>query len=109
LQDGECAGELCASVDGETSFCTAFCLLGTPIGCEPYGTDNFCLLPIDPNDDQFGICLELCNTAADCVQPGYECVGIGGTVNGRTGGCLPPVPPPPAAAPPAAAPPAAAP
>jgi hypothetical protein len=110
LQDSACAGELCASVDGETSFCTAFCLLGTPLGCEPYGTDNFCLLPIDPNDDQFGICIELCSTAADCAQPGYDCVSIGGAINGRTGGCLPPEPPPaPAAVPPAAVPPAAVP
>lgn len=97
LQDGECAGELCASVDGETSFCTAFCLLGSPVGCEPYGSDVFCLLPIAPDDEQVGICVELCSTAADCAQPGYECFDIGGTVSGRTGGCLPPLP----AAPPA--------
>lgn len=103
LEDGECAGELCASVDGETSFCTAFCLLGSPIGCEPYGSDVFCLLPIAPDDNQVGVCIELCSTAADCAQPGYECFEIGTVINGRSGGCLPPLPaePPPPEPPPA--------
>ncbi len=93
LEDSECAGELCASVDGQTSFCTGICLLGSAIGCEPYGSDAFCLLPLDPEDEQLGVCIELCNTAADCAQAGYECLPIGGTINGRSGGCLPPLPP----------------
>ena len=93
LEDSECAGELCASVDGQTSFCTGICLLGSAIGCEPYGSDAFCLLPLDPDDEQLGVCIELCNTAADCAQAGYECFPIGGRINGRSGGCLPPLPP----------------
>jgi hypothetical protein len=39
-----------------------------------------------------GVCTELCNTAEDCVQAGYECVEIGATIKGRTGTCLPPAP-----------------
>jgi hypothetical protein len=95
-EDVECAGEtppqddtrLCLGLGGST-FCSAVCLWGTPLGCEAYGSDAFCVFPID---DTLGACLELCNVPEDCVQTGYECLSIGTTINGRTGAGLPPHP-----------------
>jgi hypothetical protein len=93
-EDVECTGEapgeddsrLCLEVVGG-SFCSAVCLWGTPLGCEAYGTDAFCVLPID---DTLGVCLELCNVPEDCQQSGYDCLSIGTTINDRSGACLPP-------------------
>ncbi|MET0413834.1 MAG: hypothetical protein ABW217_21170 [Polyangiaceae bacterium] len=95
--DLDCAAEVCPTLGG-SSFCSGVCALGTPVGCEPYGSDAFCLLPI-PNNPGIGLCLGLCNTPADCAQPSYDCVPLNGTLNGRTGACLPPPPPPAAPAP----------
>ena len=101
--DTDCLGEasaaddtrLCLTVD-DSNFCSAACVWGTPVGCEAYGTDAFCILPVDGD---LGACLELCNTPDECEQQGYECVDIGTTVNGRSGACLPPLPEaPPASA-----------
>jgi hypothetical protein len=87
---GEAAGEddsrLCLGLGGD-NFCSAVCLWGTPLGCEAYGTDAFCILPID---DRLGVCLELCNVPEDCQQSGYDCVSIGTDINDWTGACLPP-------------------
>jgi hypothetical protein len=93
--DTQCVAELCAPLGGST-FCSGFCLLGSVVGCEPYGSDAFCLYPVQ---DDIGACLELCNTAADCVQAGYRCLALTNPVNGHTGACLPPVPPSAPAAP----------
>jgi hypothetical protein len=87
-QDEQCAGEACVPL-GDSAFCSGVCLLGSPTGCEMYGSDAFCLLPLD---NPFGLCLELCSTADDCEQAGYECVDLGSSINGRTGACLPPAP-----------------
>jgi hypothetical protein len=99
--DVDCAGEnapqddtrLCLALD-DAAFCSALCALGTAVGCEAYGTDAFCLLPVD---DTLGLCLELCDVPGDCAQPGYDCEALGTLVNGRSGACLPPLPaePPP--------------
>jgi hypothetical protein len=101
--DADCAGEsaspdetrLCL-VGDDVAFCSAVCALGTPLGCEAYGTDAFCLLPVD---DTFGYCLQLCDAPDDCAQPGYECLDLGTVINGRSGACLPPEPAPPEAEP----------
>jgi hypothetical protein len=95
--NADCAGDLCVTLAGSKS-CSAACLWGTDQGCEPYGIDAFCVLPLPPPDDDLGVCTELCNTAADCAQAGYECVDIGVTISGRTGTCLPPAPAQPTAA-----------
>lgn len=87
----ECAAAFCPTLGG-SRFCSGVCELNTANGCEPYGSDAFCLLPV-PNNPGIGVCLGLCNTSADCAQPSYDCVSIGGTLNGKTGACLPPVPP----------------
>jgi hypothetical protein len=88
--DGECAGGICQPFEDST-FCTGLCEYDTHFGCEPYGSDVFCLVPLD---DFFGLCIELCDVPSDCVQAGYECVPVDPPVNGRTGGCLPPLPAP---------------
>jgi hypothetical protein len=93
-EDAECTGpsagdddsRLCLGLGG-SNFCSAICVWGTARGCEAYGTDAFCVFPID---DVLGACLELCNVADECAQSGYDCVDIGTTVNGRAGACLPP-------------------
>jgi Cys-rich repeat protein len=95
--DLDCAAEVCPTLGG-SSFCSGVCALGTPVGCEPYGSEAFCLLPL-PNNPGIGLCLGLCNTSADCAQPSYDCVPLNGTLNGKTGACLPPPPPAPAPAP----------
>jgi hypothetical protein len=96
-EDTECLGDgasaedtrLCLGLGGST-LCSAACLLGTPLGCEAYGTDAFCILPAQ---EDIGFCLELCNTPDECEQLGYDCVAIGIDINGRNGACLPPEPP----------------
>jgi hypothetical protein len=99
--NADCVGNLCVTLAGSKS-CSAACVWGTDQGCEAYGIDAFCVLPLPPPNDDLGVCTELCNTAADCAQAGYECVDIGVTISGRTGTCLPPAPATPAQ--PAAAP-----
>jgi len=93
----DCVAGLCLTLAG-TRFCSGLCVWGTDQGCEAYGIDAFCLLPLssDPNETR-GVCTGLCNTAADCAQSGYECVETGATISGRTGTCLPPAPAAPAA------------
>jgi hypothetical protein len=88
-EDEQCPGAFCPSIRGNF-FCSGFCLLNTAIGCEPYGADAFCLIPVQ---DDIGACLELCNTPADCVQPNWQCLPLGGDIGGRTGACLPPAAP----------------
>jgi hypothetical protein len=74
----------------DSGFCSALCSLSTERGCEVYGADAVCLLPIQGD---FGACLQLCNVPEDCEQEGYRCLSIGGEVDGRTGACLPPAAP----------------
>jgi hypothetical protein len=75
-----------------SGFCSALCSLSTERGCEVYGSDAICLLPIQGD---FGACLQLCNEPDDCQQQGYRCVAIGGEVDGRSGACVPPAAPAP--------------
>jgi hypothetical protein len=89
--DSDCVGNLCLTLAG-TNSCSAVCVWGTDQGCEQYGVDAFCVLPLPAPNDDLGVCTELCNSAEDCVQAGYECVEIGVTISGRTGTCLPPAP-----------------
>jgi hypothetical protein len=99
-EDVECTGQSPADDDtrlclglGGSNFCSGVCAWGTARGCEAYGTDAFCVFPID---DVLGACLELCNAAEECEQNGYDCVDIGTSINGRSGACLPPPPEAPA-------------
>jgi hypothetical protein len=114
VENVDCTGEgasaddtrLCLALEG-AAFCSGGCVLGTPFGCEAYGTDAFCVLPVDGD---VGACLELCNAPEECAQPGYDCLDLGTEINERGGACLPPEPPaadeaaPDPAAPDAAAP-----
>jgi hypothetical protein len=68
-------------------FCSSLCVSQTPIGCELYGTDSFCLL--GSGQPGLGFCVGLCNVAADCAISGFRCATIGGNVNGNTGACIP--------------------
>lgn len=97
VEDTDCAGSAASAQDtrlclglGGSSLCSAACLLGTPLGCEAYGSDAFCILPAQ---EDIGFCLELCNSPVECEQPGYDCVAVGVEINGRGGACLPPEPP----------------
>lgn len=73
-----------------SGFCSALCSLSSERGCEVYGADAICLLPIQGD---FGACLQLCNQPDDCEQDGYRCLPIGAEVDGRSGACVPPVAP----------------
>lgn len=86
--DADCPGDVCLPT-ATAGFCSAECALGTPIGCELYGTGSFCLLRAAPPPSTAGLCVGLCNVPADCATPGFRCVSIGGTVNGNSGACLP--------------------
>jgi hypothetical protein len=96
-RNADCAGGRCLTLDGITGLCSAACTVGSDAGCEIYGSDALCV-GLDPNQPTLTRCLELCSTAADCAQSSYECVPLGGPtlVNGRSGLCLPPLPPAPA-------------
>jgi hypothetical protein len=92
--DIQCTGEAASADDPrlclplvDSAFCSAVCLVGTPFGCEAYGTDAFCVLPVE---EDVGLCLELCNTPDECEQAGYECADVGTEINGRSGVCFPP-------------------
>ena len=81
--DEQCAGRVCqASNLAGVSFCSATCSFGT-LGCG-YGSNAqprgaMCLTPatFDANGSEgvgdVGLCLELCDQAADCAQPGWQC------------------------------------
>lgn len=86
--DADCPGQVCLPT-AAAGFCSAECALGTPIGCELYGTNSFCLLRAAPPPSTAGLCVGLCNVPADCATPGFRCVSINGNVNGNTGACLP--------------------
>lgn len=90
-EDADCGGTFCAELDG-SAFCSSFCLLGSALGCEPFGSDAFCLLPIT-GEPELGFCTELCDEPSDCTQAGYLCEPLTEPLpNGRTGTCLPPLP-----------------
>ncbi len=87
VENTECGAGACVALFG-SPICTAPCTLGTSAGCEFYGSDAFCLLPIDQAAG-LGACIELCSVPADCEQAGDECFETG-PIHGRTGVCLPP-------------------
>lgn len=90
-EDTDCGEGACVELDG-SSFCSSPCLLGSQLGCEAFGSDVFCLLPIG-NDSDLGFCTELCDLPSDCVQAGYVCELLTEPLpNGRMGTCLPPLP-----------------
>jgi hypothetical protein len=98
-RDEQCAGRVCqASRVAGASFCSAPCSFGA-LGCgyggnaQPRGAT--CLTPatFDENGSEgvgdVGLCLELCDQAADCAQPGWQCAPVPDAV-GRTGFCTAP-------------------
>ncbi len=91
----DCAGQVCQSSAAGPFFCSAFCSFGT-FGCgygrnaEPreamcLGTAVFDASGSEGEGD-VGICFELCDTPADCAQPGWQCVASP-EVRGRVGFC----------------------
>ena len=90
-EDTDCGDAPCVELDG-SAFCSSPCLLGSQIGCEAFGSDVFCLVPI-AGDPRLGFCTELCDEPTDCTQAGYVCELLTEPLpNGRTGTCLPPLP-----------------
>ena len=102
----DCKSGICITLLNRTtneaagSFCSATCTFGLFEGC---GFDNpssvprdaVCLQPQSQTGDlgDLGLCFELCDTAADCTQDGWECAPLNpalATELGRTGECLPP-------------------
>lgn len=94
----DCAGRLCQpSIDG-LSQCSALCSFGT-FGCgyadNASPREAMCLVPgvFDANANaseglgDVGLCIELCDTAADCGVAASECV-IEPQVRGRSGYCV---------------------
>ena len=110
-----CASGLCVTLPGFAGFCSGFCRFGGP-GCGFDGSEASpgagCALAQVPNEGvgDRGLCLELCQSASDCHEPGAACIATsaGSGVRAcavRTG--VPPVvtvpdagtPPPPAGPP----------
>lgn len=97
--DEQCAGRVCqaSNVDG-LSFCSATCSFGT-FGCgydaNASPRDAMCLTAatFDENGSEgigdVGLCLELCDEAADCTQPGWQCTPAP-DARGRAGFCTAP-------------------
>jgi hypothetical protein len=88
-----CAAGVCLGASDEASGeCTAFCTVGAP-GCGYDGSEAVigaaCILPQIPGEGQGdrGLCLALCDAAADCTQPGFTCVAQ--PTSGRAGVCVP--------------------
>lgn len=103
----DCKSGLCVELaDGagavSGSFCSANCTYGLIEGC---GYERVMATPRDALCGQtqsatgdagdVGFCFELCDTPADCTQPGWDCVENlspeGQALVGRIGQCLPPI------------------
>ncbi len=94
----DCAGGLCQLSASGQPFCTATCSVGA-LGCG-YGVnaqprDAMCLgaavfdeLGSEGRGD-VGLCLELCDQASDCAQPGWRCIEAP-DLRGRAGFCVEP-------------------
>jgi hypothetical protein len=103
----DCKSGLCielANDAGEVSgrLCSANCTFGLIQGCgydrvTSERRDALCGQAQTENGDvgDVGFCFELCDTAADCTQAGWECVvnlsPEGQAAVGRLGQCLPPL------------------
>jgi hypothetical protein len=92
----DCAGRLCQpSLDGR-SICSGLCSFGT-FGCgyadNASPREAMCLVPgvFDATASEgigdVGLCIELCDTAADCEAPASECI-LDPQVRGRSGYCV---------------------
>jgi len=104
----DCKSGLCVSfqaanpADPPVSFCSDFCTFGNfEEGCGYNPTsgetrETLCGLTADPAGDvgDLGLCVELCDTAADCGQPGWGCeLFLDAQLEeafGRDGQCVPP-------------------
>jgi hypothetical protein len=100
--DADCEGSACEDRDNGVGTCTAQCVLGSLSGCG-YGRDAevrdaACVVPVvaagrfseGPGD--LGLCLELCDEAADCQQAsaGFACRPLNPDLAaflGRPGAC----------------------
>ena len=95
----DCAGRVCQSANvAGAFFCSATCSFGT-LGCG-YGSNApgrgaMCLTPATFDESgsegagDVGLCLELCDQAADCAQPGWQCTPAP-DARGRSGFCTAP-------------------
>lgn len=99
----DCKSGLCLTLetDPPASFCSTVCTFGlftTGCGFNPASgvpQEAYCAQPTSLTGDlgDLGICVELCDEAADCGQAGWECTALtpeGQEVLGRFGECVPP-------------------
>jgi len=102
-EDTDCASHICLQFNSGEGFCSGSCLLDTLEGCgfEEATTaprKAACLAPQfqGAGAGDIGFCVELCDTATDCTQAGWECSLFGADgaslaqALGRAGSCLPP-------------------
>ncbi len=103
----QCAGGVCLGLSqGTESACSAFCTLGAA-GCGFQSGETpgaACLLTQIPGEGigDRGLCIEVCDTPADCIEPGSECAPL--EASPRAGVCVrftssPPIDPPDAGPP----------
>lgn len=99
----DCKSGLCLTLDSDppVSFCSSICTFGLPTescGFTPASgvpQEAYCAQPTSPSgvEGDLGICVELCDEAADCEQAGWECADLtpaGQELLGRFGECVPP-------------------
>ncbi len=96
--ESECAGRVCSAFPSGARFCTAPCAF-TSLGCgyasdaNPRGAS--CAVSwfneggVTEGRQDLGLCIELCNTSADCAQPDFACDTSQGGPPGSAGACIP--------------------
>jgi hypothetical protein len=103
----DCGSGVCLGLTEETErACSAFCTLGAP-GCGFQSGETpgaACMLAQVPGEGvgDRGLCIEVCDTSADCLEPGSECAPT--AASPRAGICArfpssPPIDPPDAGPP----------
>jgi hypothetical protein len=106
-EGAECASGICLTFSNtagvaQGGFCSASCTFGAQFGCgyapgtpETTPRDTFCLQAQldDGRPGDLGLCFEVCDVDADCVQGDWVCDAFGSpdlqTLLGRLGQCVP--------------------
>ncbi len=95
--DADCQGTLCLGLPATgDNVCSAPCALfslgcGYALDANPRGAA--CIAPWPGGNEgqqDLGLCIELCNQASDCEQPGFVCDTSQPVPAGSVGACLPP-------------------
>jgi hypothetical protein len=95
----DCASGYCQPLGPTRFFCTGACSqlevggCGFPANTPPGQRQAACVDSIRGlRYRDLGLCMELCDTPADCAQPGWQCSSLGRftTQWGRAGFCVPP-------------------